>query len=384
MRFRMLRPVGNRIPTPGKAEEGDYPWVSYCTELLDSGTSALYLAFLAASRMGDEISSPEVILPAYCCPDLIAAAVAAGVKPVLADLAYESPWMDEHQVREMITERTVAIVAVNFLGKRAPLAGLRQLADNHGLLLIEDSAQAIPPSSTNTPLADFVVLSFGRGKPVNLMGGGALLYPESYRHVLILLIAPLPERQVVCNLPWHLKRLFFHMLMSRLLYGMMLRIPMLRLGETRYHPLQQTARLSLPKSLILRGIEAFLCSEATIKSYITSLHFLTDSGWKVLSDMEDVHAAANCGLAEQALRFGMLAPSKNDRNAVIEALNKRGFAVNALYESSLADMSDVKAFLSQPPEDFPNARDFSERLITLPSHNDVTRVDIQTMAQVLK
>ena len=178
MGFAMLRPVGNRVPLPVGRDNGQYPWPAYQTELLNSGTAALSLALRAAKRQKPEIAEPEAILPAYVCPDLVAAAVAAGVKPVLVDLAKDSPWMAPQNVQGAVSDNTIAIIAVNFLGRLVPLEPLRRVADGYGITLIEDSAQAIPPSSADNALADFVVLSFGRGKPVNLMGGGALLFKD--------------------------------------------------------------------------------------------------------------------------------------------------------------------------------------------------------------
>ena len=59
------------------------------------------------------------------------------------------------------------------------MAVLRPLADAAGAVLIEDSAQAFPrDGGGDFWQGDLVVLSFGRGKPVSLLGGGAVLYRD--------------------------------------------------------------------------------------------------------------------------------------------------------------------------------------------------------------
>src|SRR6185295_2502270 len=115
-----------------------------------------------------------VIVPAYCCPDVISAVLFAGARPVLVDLEAETPWMDLTQVSDRLGSSTVAVVAVNFLGVPERAAPLRKLADAAGALLVDDCAQFFPLEAAEREwlLGDFVVLSFGRGKPLSLLGGG--------------------------------------------------------------------------------------------------------------------------------------------------------------------------------------------------------------------
>lgn len=384
MGFGVLRPVGNRVPSQVGRGNSEFPWPGYQTELLDSGTAALSLALCAAKRQRPEIAAPETILPAYACPDLVAAAVAAGVKPVLVDLAPDSPWMDLQSVRCGISENTIAIIAVNFLGRLASLGPLRRVADEFALTLIEDSAQAIPPSSADNSLADFAVLSFGRGKPVNLMGGGALLFKDNDAALVASLLEGLPVRTVVCNPAWYLKRALFHTLMGRLLYGIMLRIPMLHLGETRFHPLGDITRLSIPPGLVLNGISAFERSEARSREQQENLGFLAQQGWVLLSNEQGEARQAEGQRINKVLRFAMLAPDRTQRDSALNALQDAGIGANELYGVTLPMVEGVDNHLEPFPGNYPNARSFAERLITLPCHDDVTLADIGTMARVLK
>ncbi|MCA0911878.1 DegT/DnrJ/EryC1/StrS family aminotransferase [Marinobacter nauticus] len=352
--------------------------------MLNSGTAALSLALRAAKRQKPEIAEPEAIFPAYVCPDLVAAAVAAGVKPVLVDLAKDSPWMAPQNVQGAVSDNTIAIIAVNFLGRLVPLEPLRRVADDYGLTLIEDSAQAIPPSSADNALADFVVLSFGRGKPVNLMGGGALLFKDKDAASVALLLEGLPVHTVVCNPVWYLKRALFHTLMRRWLYGIMLRIPMLHLGETRFHPLGDITRLSIPPGLVLNGISAFERSEARSREQHENLGFLAQQGWVLLSnEQEEARQAERQGI-NKVLRFAMLAPDRTQRDSALNALQDAGIGANELYGVTLPMVEGVDNYLEPSPGKYPNAQSFAERLITLPSHDGVTLADIRTMARVLK
>jgi|HubBroStandDraft_3_1064219.scaffolds.fasta_scaffold110081_2 dTDP-4-amino-4,6-dideoxygalactose transaminase len=107
---------------------------------VSSGTAALHLAFLAAGiGPGD-----EVIVPAVTFVASASAVRFTGAEPVLCDVrGAHAPNIDPDDAARRMTPRTRAIVAVHFGGYPADVTALRALCDAHGLLLIEDCAQAI-------------------------------------------------------------------------------------------------------------------------------------------------------------------------------------------------------------------------------------------------
>jgi dTDP-4-amino-4,6-dideoxygalactose transaminase len=105
-----------------------------------SGTAALHLA-CAAAGIG---AGDEVIVPAFTFVASAAAPCYVGAKPVLCDVGGPRDFnIDPEDVARRITPRTRAVIAVHFGGYAADLGALRTLCDEHGLLLIEDCAQAI-------------------------------------------------------------------------------------------------------------------------------------------------------------------------------------------------------------------------------------------------
>jgi len=104
----------------------------------NSGTSALHLALLAANvGAGDEVITVSMTFTAT------AAAISyTGATPVFVDVDPESFTMDPAQVEAKITPKTKAIMPVHLYGQAADLDPLREIADRHGLTLIEDAAQA--------------------------------------------------------------------------------------------------------------------------------------------------------------------------------------------------------------------------------------------------
>ena len=103
-----------------------------------SGTDACQLALQAAGvGPGD-----EVITVAWTFIATIASIIHLGAKPVLVDIEPRHFNIDPALVEAAITERTRAIFPVHIYGYPVDLGALREIADRHGLLLIEDASQA--------------------------------------------------------------------------------------------------------------------------------------------------------------------------------------------------------------------------------------------------
>ena len=115
----------------------EYVGVRYALGV-NSCTSAL-IAALVAAGVGP---GSEVIVPAYTFFASVSAVVVAKGIPVITEID-ESLTLDPDAVEAAITERTRAIIAVHMMGHPARMDVLRRLADDKGLILIEDAAQAI-------------------------------------------------------------------------------------------------------------------------------------------------------------------------------------------------------------------------------------------------
>lgn len=105
----------------------------------NSGTSALY-ALLTASGITDG----EVIVPSFTFSATANAVVAAGAKPVFADIERESLTLDPTDVREKVTDETRAIMPIHFAGDIcAGVRELREIATENDALLFEDACHSL-------------------------------------------------------------------------------------------------------------------------------------------------------------------------------------------------------------------------------------------------
>lgn len=106
---------------------------------VSSGTMGLLLA-LTAKGIGP---GDEVIASAHSYRETAHAIVLAGATPIFADIDYWAGTIASAKITDRITEKTSAIVAANTNGHPAPWPELRTLANQHQLVLIEDSTEAI-------------------------------------------------------------------------------------------------------------------------------------------------------------------------------------------------------------------------------------------------
>ena len=153
-------------------------FATYCgtTECiaLNSGTSALHLALLAAGvGPGD-----EVITVPFTFVASVAAVIYAGARPVLVDIDPRSFTMDPAAIEAAITPRTKAILPVHLYGQPADMDPIMEVARRHGLVVIEDAAQAHGAKYKGRPvgsIGDMACFSFYPGKNLGAYGeGGAV------------------------------------------------------------------------------------------------------------------------------------------------------------------------------------------------------------------
>ncbi len=106
---------------------------------VNSGTSALHLAVVA----NDIGPGDEILLPAHTFIATAWGAIYANATPVLCDVDAETGTIDIDDARKRITDRTKAIMPVHIYGQPTNLNAVKQFADEHGLVVIEDAAQSI-------------------------------------------------------------------------------------------------------------------------------------------------------------------------------------------------------------------------------------------------
>ena len=178
---------------------GDGPFTKKCHAWLEerfgsqkvllttSGTTALEMATLLSDlKKGD-----EVILPSFTFSSTATSVVLTGATPVFSDIRPDTMNLDETRIEDAITDRTRAIMAVHYAGVACEMDTILDIADRHGLMVIEDAAQGVMSTYKGKALGtigNFGCFSFHETKNYSMGEGGALLIrdPENNDRAEIL------------------------------------------------------------------------------------------------------------------------------------------------------------------------------------------------------
>ncbi len=165
---------------------GDGSFTKRCNEIIESmtgvkkallttsGTSALEMAaILCDVKPGD-----EVIMPSYTFVSTANAFVLRGATIVFADIEPDTMNLDPECVRAAVTERTRVIAPVHYAGMCCDMDALQAIADEHGLMMVEDAAQAVDSRYKGRAagaMSTVGCFSFHETKNFSMGEGGAVL-----------------------------------------------------------------------------------------------------------------------------------------------------------------------------------------------------------------
>ena len=332
-------PAVTTFETDLEAWTGGVPVVA-----VSSGTAALHAAYAAAGLgPGDElITTPMTFIATQ------ATAAILGARNVFADVCADTATIDPVSVRAAITGRTRAIVAVDYAGHPADMDALRAIADDHGLLLIEDAAHSLGSTYHGRAvgsLADLTAFSFFPTKNITTAEGGAVAASdprllrrarEFSRQGLIRDQARLREPDIG---PWHQEVHAF---------GINYRLPdvLASLGSSQ-----------------LRRLAGFKRRRAEIKSRYDAA-FVGTPGVDVPAQRPD---------ADPMWHLYPLRVPAAVRREVFAGLRSRGIAVQVNYLP--AYWHPVFADLGLPRGLCPVAEEYYQREISLPMYSSLTDAD---------
>lgn len=149
--------------------------------LTTSCTDALEMAaLLTGVGPGD-----EVIVPSYTFVSSALAFVRTGAKIVFCDSCCDQPNVDPVEIEKLITPRTKVIVPVHYAGVACDMDAIMDIAERHGLLVVEDAAQAIDSFYKGRPLGSvghLAAFSFHETKNI-ISGEGGMLVVNDERFI---------------------------------------------------------------------------------------------------------------------------------------------------------------------------------------------------------
>ncbi|MBR2143778.1 UDP-4-amino-4,6-dideoxy-N-acetyl-beta-L-altrosamine transaminase [Anaerovibrio sp.] len=170
--------------------------------LIANGTAALHAAMFAADvGPGDEvITTPITFAASANC------ALYCGAKPVFADINPKTYNINPESVEKKITDKTKAVVAVDFTGQAVEIDKIREICDRHNLIFIEDAAHSLGTKYNGKPvgsLADMTEFSFHPVKTCTAGEGGAITTnnDELYKRLVLFRTHGITRNQELMDKP---------------------------------------------------------------------------------------------------------------------------------------------------------------------------------------
>ena len=353
---RQLLDLANSVDSARRLREGLAERLSVNrVSLRSSGRDALRAILASASS---HTGRDEVVIAAYTCFSVPAAAVACGLRVRIVDVT-EDGRIDLKAFERLPLERAAAVVVCNLFGLAEPISPIAEQSRAAGALVIDDAAQAFGASAPDGVVGgrgDAGILSFGRGKPLSGLGGGAIVWnhwPEELTdHIL-----PEPARAKAL-----LKAAAYNVALQPAVFQALSSVPALGIGETHFDVDFERGPID-PAALALAAA-AFPRVEAEAIERAEDAERLA-AAFRERTALRPLLAAP--GFRGVYPRLFALAPDGERRDAALEALRPLGAGVTGMYPTALDQIPGLRPHL-RGVDDYPGARDLAGRLLTFPTH----------------
>lgn len=319
----------------------------------NSGTSALHAALLAYHiKQGD-----EVIVPSFTFIATANVVVLTGATPIFADIEEQSYALDPEDVKEKITTKTKAIIPVHYGGCPCKhIVALKEIAQDHHLIFIEDAAESLGAKIHNTlvgTFSDTAMFSFCQNKVITA-GEGGLLVTDS---------KPIMETL-------HLIRSHGRVESSEGYFTTTKELDYIQTGYNYRMP-------SINAALVLSQFKKF---NTIIRIRREKAAYLS----KRLSKIKSIQTPTESNGENNVYQlYTIRLPDKSTRDRLQEYLTHAGIMTKVYFEPIHLKTYYKKEF-HYKQGDFPVTEKMSETLLTLPLYPTLTKKEMDYMITMIK
>ncbi len=308
-----------------------------CTHALEM------MALLLDIQPGD-----EVIIPDFTFVSTVNAFVLRGAKPVFVDIHPDTLNLDETKLETAITPKTKAIVPVHYAGVGCEMDAIMEIANRHGVPVVEDNAHGLFGKHKGKWLGTFGVMasqSFHETKNFSCGEGGALLINDE-KYI---------ERAEIIREKGTNRSRFFR-------------------GQVDKYTWVDVGSSYLPSDVLAAFLFGQLEMREKIQSHRQRVWEMYQSGLVDWAREHGVSLPVIPAHVEQAWHmFYLLLPNLETRQRFIQHLRER--SVYAVFHYLPLHLSDMGVKFGGQPGDCPVTESVSDRLVRLPFYNDLTPSD---------
>jgi perosamine synthetase len=328
-----------------------------------SGRAALTMILRALHAIAPQ--RRNVIVPAYTCFSVAAAVVKAGLNVVPCDIEPDTFDFDFDALAGLIARtQPLCVVSTHLFGFAADVGRARALCRARGVFVVDDAAQGfgiVTEQGALGTLGDVGFYSFGRGKSVTSVHGGAIVTGSpAIAQKLAEELEELPVPSLFTELMILMQALAISCLLRPAIYWLPASLPFLNLGQTVYSTRFPIERLSGVAAGLLRYWQA-RSQDANRARSIRAAALRARVGMSIDA------STLPC------IRLPLVCASAQERQRLYEESQRRGLGFGLMYPTTIAAIPELQASLEG--QRFPNAERIAERLLTIPVHQFVSDED---------
>jgi dTDP-4-amino-4,6-dideoxygalactose transaminase len=339
-----------------------------------AGLAAL-LRVIAEDRVGR-----GVIVPAYTCYTVAAAVARAGLTIFPSDVNPETLDYDEKRRGNPAPGDAIAVVSSGLFGLPGDMAAIETLCREQHLFFIDDAAQTFGAEFDGRPLGSFgdaSLLSFGRGKPVGLIGGGVVLTRGRALTERMRAEEAVPHAMARWNLA---ARYWTSTLAVRPAVFTWIRLlPWVTIGQSVFDPNFETTGLDSGRARVIRHHLAELDDLVAGRRQVTAALRRRLDGLSALT-VPRPHDAAR----PSYLRFPVIFHDAADRDAALYRLARKGLGASIMYPQPIHRVEEARPFVNEALGPFPGAERIARGIVTLPTHDFVNDRHLDDIAAVIR
>lgn len=345
---------------------------------LSSGRAALTVLLQVLRR---DPHRREVVIPAYTCFSVPSAVVRAGLTVRLCDVDPKTLDLDLNALVRLDLSRVLAIVPSGLYGLPGDLAAMESIAGGGGAALIDDAAQCLGATLAGRACGTFGDAGFyslGRGKGVTTMGGGVLVTDDAaLAGELDRRVAALPRPGLGRALAAAGEALAYGAMLAPSRYWLADRL--LDLGGSHFEPRFPLARLSA----FQQRLAAQLLPVA--EDYNVARRARAEALRAGIDGVEGIEVPRPIdGARPVYLRFPILVRDRAHRADLLARLRAAGIGASASYPTAIGDIRGIARYLAPAQQACPGAASIAQRILTVPTHPDVTAGDVERTIAVIR
>lgn len=342
---------------------------------VSSGKAALSIALSALQKI---TSRTEVVIPAYSSFCLASAVAQVGLSVKLCDIDPRTLDFDFDLLRKSINHNTLAVISVHSYGLVSNLEAVIGLCRQEGAWVVEDAAQAAGATCYGRKvgtIGDVGILSLGRGKNINALGGGVILTRhDSLARLVEEIIETIPTPSFKSRGSALFTGLCLAFFLNPRAYGIPAKFSFLGIGANVFDPGFRVTKLAPLNARLASRAFSYLDQYNEVRVRNAS-HLKDRLDYRLISRPEEKGEPVY-------LRFPIMFADQSLREELFSLLNGYGLGVNKSYPTPLNRIEKFRPYLVSDKE-YPGAEEVSTRILTLPTHPYVKPQEIDKIASLI-